>query len=54
MTRRARLLAALRAAGLYALAAVPWLLGLLAGLIVSLALWLLVATLDGYRTGRGD
>lgn len=35
------------------LALAPWLIGLVAGLLVALALWLTVAVLDGYRTGRG-
>lgn len=43
---------ALRDAALYLLALVPWLLGLLAGLVVALVLWWVVAAMDGYRVGR--
>ena len=39
---------------LVALAAVPWLLGLLVGLLVSLTLWIIVAAMDGYKIGRGS
>ena len=42
----------LRTALLACLAAVPWLLGLLVGLLVSLTLWIIVAAMDGYRVGR--
>jgi hypothetical protein len=42
----------LRNVALLLLALVPWLLGLLAGLLVSLVLWIVVAAMDGYRVGR--
>ncbi len=41
-----------RDAALYLLALVPWLAGLLVGLVVALVLWWLVAAMDGYRVGR--
>lgn len=40
------------AALLWLLAAGPWTLGLLTGLVVTAALWCVVAVLDGYRAGR--
>ena len=43
-----------RDAGLWLLALAPWMLGLVAGLVVALVLWWAVAVMDGYRTGRGD
>ena len=42
----------LRTALLAFIAAVPWLLGLLVGLFVSLTLWIIIAAMDGYRVGR--
>ena len=42
----------LRLATLALLALVPWLAGLLVGLVVSLTLWIIVAAMDGYRVGR--
>jgi hypothetical protein len=42
----------LRLAVLALLALVPWLIGLAVGLVVSLALWIIVAAMDGYRVGR--
>jgi len=42
----------LRTAILALLALVPWLIGLLVGLVVSLTLWIIVAAMDGYRVGR--
>lgn len=43
-----------RDAALWLLALVPWLGGLLMGLVVALVLWWVVAAMDGYRIGRGD
>ena len=42
----------LRRAILALLALIPWILGLLVGLVVSLTLWIIVAAMDGYRVGR--
>lgn len=42
-----------RDAVLWLLVALPWLVGLVVGLVVALALWWVVAAMDGYRTGRG-
>lgn len=42
----------LRFALLWIIAIVPWLLGLVVGLIVTVTLWCVVAAMDGYRTGR--
>jgi hypothetical protein len=42
----------LRTIALALLALVPWLIGLAAGLVVSLTLWIIVAAMDGYRVGR--
>jgi uncharacterized membrane protein YqjE len=42
-----------KATALTLLAAVPWTLGLVVGLLVSLIVWIVVAAMDGYRVGRG-
>lgn len=41
-----------RLALLWLLAIIPWVLGLMVGLIVTVTLWCVVAAMDGYRTGR--
>ena len=38
--------------GLALLAAIPWLVGWLLGLLVSLTFWTLAALMDGYHKGR--
>jgi uncharacterized membrane protein YqjE len=42
-----------KATALTLLAIVPWTLGLVVGLLVSLIVWIVVAAMDGYRVGRG-
>jgi uncharacterized membrane protein YqjE len=42
-----------KATALTLIAIVPWTLGLVVGLLVSLTLWIAVAATDGYRVGRG-
>ena len=42
----------LKRMGLYIVSAVPFILGLLAGMAVSIALWIVAAIKTGYEYGR--
>jgi hypothetical protein len=44
----------LQAATVVLLAAIPWLIGLIVGLLVTVTLLVVAALIDGYKTGRWE